>query len=198
MTRRSRNLTASDRSRLIRIASMLPVGSPERKAILAGLTLSSSRYEANVPKNRVRERSEVTGKGWRRIKSGGTKDPCLILEGLGGAPGSFRVAGAAPFIRPAIQHLLSIEDGFGDVSDQTYAPHSNPVKNLTLSVRSQGGIEVRSDVNPDTGIRIEDMAEIKGHLERFFGCKFRMSISSDNRFAYYRQSTDITTRPGIG
>jgi hypothetical protein len=33
----SRRLTAADRSRLIRLASTLPVGSPERKAILAGL-----------------------------------------------------------------------------------------------------------------------------------------------------------------
>ena len=33
----SRNLTASDRSSLIRLASGLPVGSSERKAILAGL-----------------------------------------------------------------------------------------------------------------------------------------------------------------
>lgn len=33
----SRSLTASDRSRLIRLASTMPVGSTERKAILAGL-----------------------------------------------------------------------------------------------------------------------------------------------------------------
>jgi len=34
----SRTLTASDRSALIRLASSLPAGSPERKAILAGLS----------------------------------------------------------------------------------------------------------------------------------------------------------------
>jgi hypothetical protein len=33
----ARNLTASDRSALIKLASTLPKGSPERKAILAGL-----------------------------------------------------------------------------------------------------------------------------------------------------------------
>ena len=33
----SRKLTASDRSALIRLASTMPAGSPERKAILAGL-----------------------------------------------------------------------------------------------------------------------------------------------------------------
>jgi len=36
-------LTASDRSSLIRIASELPVGSPERQAILASLTASSEK-----------------------------------------------------------------------------------------------------------------------------------------------------------
>lgn len=38
----SRNLTAFDRSSLIRLASSLPAGSPERKAILAGLRKVSS------------------------------------------------------------------------------------------------------------------------------------------------------------
>ena len=38
----SRSLTASDRSSLIRLASSLPVGSAERKAILAGLHLQGS------------------------------------------------------------------------------------------------------------------------------------------------------------
>jgi hypothetical protein len=153
----SRPLTASDRSALIRLASTLPVGSSERRAILAG---------------------------------------------LGGASGSSKVAGASPFIRPAIQHLLSIEDGFGDVSDPTDAPYAHLVKtvamNLTLSVKRRGGIEVRSYINPDAGIRVEDMAKVKGHLERFFGCKFQMALSNDNRFAYYRQSTDITPHSDIG
>ena len=36
-----RNLSASDRSALIRLASRLPAGSPQRKAILAGLKISS-------------------------------------------------------------------------------------------------------------------------------------------------------------
>jgi len=41
----SRNVTASDRSALIRLASSLPAGSPERKAILAGL----ERVGSDVP-----------------------------------------------------------------------------------------------------------------------------------------------------
>ncbi len=39
----SRSLTAPDRSSLIRLASSLPAGSPERKAILAGLRLQGAR-----------------------------------------------------------------------------------------------------------------------------------------------------------
>jgi hypothetical protein len=42
----SRKVTASDRSALIRLASTMPVGSPERKAILAGLQGSSSKTAA--------------------------------------------------------------------------------------------------------------------------------------------------------
>lgn len=38
-----RTLTASDRSALIKLASSLPAGSPERKAILAGLRGSSNK-----------------------------------------------------------------------------------------------------------------------------------------------------------
>ena len=49
----SRTLTASDRSALIRLASTLPAGSPEKKAILAGLSksagLASERKAARTP-----------------------------------------------------------------------------------------------------------------------------------------------------
>ena len=38
----SRTLTAADRSRLIRLASTMPVGSAERRAILAGLSKSAA------------------------------------------------------------------------------------------------------------------------------------------------------------
>ena len=39
----SRNLTASDRSALLKLASTMPVGSPERKAILAGLSKTGTK-----------------------------------------------------------------------------------------------------------------------------------------------------------
>lgn len=42
----SRSLSASDRSSLMRLASTLPVGSPERKAILASLSKTGSPVDA--------------------------------------------------------------------------------------------------------------------------------------------------------
>jgi hypothetical protein len=45
----SRSLTAQDRASLIRLASSLPAGSPERKAILAGLSRTSAGDLVNCP-----------------------------------------------------------------------------------------------------------------------------------------------------
>ena len=57
----SKNLTASDRKALIRLASSLPAGSPERRAILAGLQKgASTRGDVNVPGKHILERAEVT------------------------------------------------------------------------------------------------------------------------------------------
>lgn len=61
----SRNLTASDRSALIKLASSLPAGSPERKAILAGLRGSSSKTafgDFNIPDKHIFHRAEVSDK----------------------------------------------------------------------------------------------------------------------------------------
>lgn len=44
----SRNLTAQDRASLIRLASLLPEGSSERKAILAGLDKTAATTKATV------------------------------------------------------------------------------------------------------------------------------------------------------
>ena len=46
----SRTLTAADRSALIRLASTMEKGSPERKAILAGLGVGDSREIAQLAK----------------------------------------------------------------------------------------------------------------------------------------------------
>jgi hypothetical protein len=51
----SRTLTASDRTRLIKMASAMPVGSPERKAILAGLSKSASFAWPSVRRDIERE-----------------------------------------------------------------------------------------------------------------------------------------------
>lgn len=48
----SRELTASDRSSLIRLASSLPAGSEERRAILSGLRSASPDLEADLEKIR--------------------------------------------------------------------------------------------------------------------------------------------------
>ena len=47
----ARKITASDRSALIKMASKMPVGSPERKAILAGLSKKEARLSADVMRN---------------------------------------------------------------------------------------------------------------------------------------------------
>ena len=44
----SRTITAADRSALIRLASTMEPGSPERKAVLAGLEKSASRMGVDI------------------------------------------------------------------------------------------------------------------------------------------------------
>ena len=52
---KTRTITASDRSALIRLASSLPAGSPQRKAILAGLVQTKQASgEFNIPGRHVR------------------------------------------------------------------------------------------------------------------------------------------------
>ncbi len=56
--------SSQDRSALIRLASTLPVGSTERKAILAGLGQTLGRVasgEVNVPGKHILENAEVSG-----------------------------------------------------------------------------------------------------------------------------------------
>jgi hypothetical protein len=63
----ARSLTAKDRSRLIRLASTLPVGSPQRKAILSSLgkTPSHRKVAGNSPlSNFVYKFLESIEKDW--------------------------------------------------------------------------------------------------------------------------------------
>lgn len=56
-----RSLTASDRSSLIKLASSLPKGSPERKAILAGLSKTSAEDLVSNSRSPVRGASGEVG-----------------------------------------------------------------------------------------------------------------------------------------
>ena len=58
----SRTLTATDRSALIRLASTLPAGSPERRAILAGLKTSTSRYGWDYSDSEWAEKAKESAK----------------------------------------------------------------------------------------------------------------------------------------
>ena len=71
-----RNLTASDRSALIKLASSLPAGSPERKAILAGLQ-GSSKTAAGKSIDPILEAAKKMGRSIQLI----TKGEHLVFEG---------------------------------------------------------------------------------------------------------------------
>ena len=71
----SRTLTAADRSALIRLASTMPVGSKERKAILNGLKGASTKSATRFPEPMgstslvewaAQEAAEVLTKNWKR------------------------------------------------------------------------------------------------------------------------------------
>ncbi|MBQ73283.1 MAG: hypothetical protein CMJ67_10305 [Planctomycetaceae bacterium] len=66
-----RNLTAADRSTLIRLASTLPVGSEERKAILAGLAAEGllSDKQASRPPLDKEQIAEIEKEGWPDMMS---------------------------------------------------------------------------------------------------------------------------------
>ncbi len=65
----SRNLTASDRSALIRLASTMPVGSAERRAILESIT-SRSRRASLYDRNLVDAAVDLVYKDWGPLDFG--------------------------------------------------------------------------------------------------------------------------------
>ena len=86
----SRTLTASDRSSLIRLASTLPAGSAERKAILAGLSKSAGTKELDLlNRSELADYEEVTlrmvkGFEWQVFSLDGvvrTVDVHSVVEG---------------------------------------------------------------------------------------------------------------------
>lgn len=130
----SRSLTASDRSALIRLASSLPANSPERKAILAGL-------------------SKTQGK----------------------------VAGSSPFLAPLHRFL----ENLGDL-------HGKGAVVWSSKVSPQGGILLEGHLSEIFGgSEMEaELEESKSQVEKFFGCKFQLDLSSfENGYAYLRQTS---------
>ena len=130
----SRNLTAQDRASLIRLASSLPANSPERKAVLAGL-------------------SKTQGK----------------------------VAGSSPFLAPLHRFLESLGDLHGKGAVVWFS-----------KVSPQGGILLEghlSEIFGGSEMKAE-LEESKSQVEKFFGCKFHLDLSSfENGYAYLRQAS---------
>jgi len=57
-----RKLSSSNRSALIKLASSLPSGSPERRAILAGLQQKAASGEVNIPDVHIFDNAVVDSK----------------------------------------------------------------------------------------------------------------------------------------
>jgi len=74
-----RTLTASDRRSLIRLASTMPVGSPERKAILAGLSQSAGMLSSNIDPDRVEGFNRVENMIKPMVKRNGPFDQIVKL-----------------------------------------------------------------------------------------------------------------------
>jgi hypothetical protein len=98
----ARNLTASDRSALIRLASTLPVGSPQRKAILSGLTKTSAEkgdlyFEGGDGEKRTLWKKGVTPDQAEKMISDWEKKFSVWEEkGMKGKPPGPMVEGGTP------------------------------------------------------------------------------------------------------
>jgi hypothetical protein len=96
-----RTLTASDRRSLIRLASTLPAGSPERKAILAGLKKAGRKVS-------IHEYTPKRGDVFRMPYSYGGREYALVKvskdgwveDGLGGKYISYEVVDTATWPEP--------------------------------------------------------------------------------------------------
>lgn len=115
-----RNLTASDRSALIRLASSLPAGSPERKAILAGLeprglaAVSGKATYVNALDN-LADLAELV------------ENAQEIIDGFNLHYASKRVAGMDPRIVSERQISKKLTEGC-ELADQTVVTMKNLVK----------------------------------------------------------------------
>ena len=84
----SRNLSASERSSLIRLASGLPVGSPQRKAILAGLSKVSFWGTGEIEEMDLNESRMYAGvDGFHKESDGEYQGPLIAYLDLSEAAG---------------------------------------------------------------------------------------------------------------
>jgi hypothetical protein len=96
-----RNLTASDKSALIKLASRLPAGDKTRRVILAGLNKSASRG-VNVPDRHILDNAKVTGNarvsGDARVIDNAQVSGDARVYGDAGVFGKARIGGTAAII----------------------------------------------------------------------------------------------------
>jgi hypothetical protein len=141
----SRSLTASDRSSLIRLASSLPAGSAERKAILAGLAgMKASPKTAKVyvsPKVEVTPAMQEAMAAFERLWDYGGR-----LEERGGAVhlSTYR-EGYIPVKIPAQYSSYSSVGGDYEVGYQKTAPQTKELRtmvSLDVSFFPDGKVKV--------------------------------------------------------
>ena len=109
----ARNLTASDRKTLIKLASTLPKGSPERKAVLAGLGRMASTRTAASETIKPRFKVALTD-----IQSNG--DRSLRVKGRMTGQNNIGVEDATPF-----ECTVSFAEMMGlFVVDEIYKPRA--------------------------------------------------------------------------
>ena len=104
----SRTLTASDRRSLIRLASTLPKGSPERKAILAGL--SKKAFDWPSSHIRARESELRTDETFVRVvdSASGENVFVLLVEYLTGLHPKFGTQFRVEVYRRRRRHLSDL------------------------------------------------------------------------------------------
>ncbi len=141
----SRSLTAQDRSSLIRLASSLPSGSAERKAILAGLTGSKTAMRGEVGVTEVDEvLSElIVGGGW---------DPSGVRDLEKNALGLARTEGRA--VLSGIKMWIS--------SDDAPTPGMGAALYAISKIERRAGVKIMGHDEDDAGyiIRLLDNAYV--------------------------------------
>ncbi len=117
------NLRATDRSALIRLASSLPKGSPERKALLAGISeskkASPAKNDIAVLLSDIVSMAGLTAIAGRERKDGGAeisfedgwKEYSLVMDGFGKyvISVSGKTSGKIPYVPYEDHHDMALE-----------------------------------------------------------------------------------------